>query len=87
MIEIEAYTSTLCIPGLRHNMRDLAGCRIGLDQARVLPQMVTAAYPDVCIPSPPPDLDSGEIVYRNFTVLAPDPHRFDGDKDGVGCER
>lgn len=46
------------------------------------------AYPDpgVCIPSPPPDLDCGEISYRRFTVLPPDPHRFDGDNDGIGCE-
>jgi micrococcal nuclease len=42
----------------------------------------------VCIPPPPPDLDCGDIPYRNFTVRhdVPDPHRFDGDKDGVGCE-
>ena len=33
-----------------------------------------AAYPDLCIPAPPPDLDCGEIAHRNFTVLAPDPH-------------
>ena len=44
------------------------------------------SYPTVCIPSPPPDLDCGEIPYRNFLVLPPDPHRFDGDKDGIGCE-
>lgn len=44
------------------------------------------SYPGVCIPSPPPDLDCGEIAYREFVVLPPDPHRFDGDKDGVGCE-
>jgi len=44
------------------------------------------AYPTVCIPSPPPDLDCGQISYRNFKVLAPDPHRFDGDNDGIGCE-
>ncbi len=44
------------------------------------------AYPTVCIPPPPPDLDCGEIPYRNFKVLAPDPHHFDGDKDGIGCE-
>jgi hypothetical protein len=43
------------------------------------------AYPTVCIPSPPPDLDCGEITYLNFMVLAPDPHQFDGDKDGIGC--
>jgi micrococcal nuclease len=45
------------------------------------------AYPDVCIPPYPPDLDCGEISYRNFRVLASDPHGFDGDGDGVGCER
>ena len=47
-----------------------------------------AAYPDVCIPSPPPDLDCGDIPHRNFRVFPPDPHRFDGrDNDGRGCER
>jgi hypothetical protein len=49
-----------------------------------------ASYPTVCIPPPPPDLDCGEIPYRNFRVrwdvADPDPHRFDGNRDGVGCE-
>ena len=44
------------------------------------------AYPSVCIPPPPPDLDCPDVGYRNFRVLAPDPHRFDGDHDGIGCE-
>lgn len=44
------------------------------------------SYPDVCIPPYPPDLDCGEISHRNFKVVPPDPHRFDGDKDGIGCE-
>lgn len=44
------------------------------------------SYPDVCIPPLPPDLDCGEIQYRNFKVLPPDQHRFDGDKDGKDCE-
>ena len=44
------------------------------------------AYPTVCIPPPPPDLDCGDIPFRNFKVLPPDPHRFDGDGDGIGCE-
>lgn len=44
------------------------------------------AYPTVCIPSPPPDLDCGEISHRRFTVRDPDPHGFDNDDDGVGCE-
>lgn len=44
------------------------------------------AYPDACIPPPPPDLDCGDVAYRRFRVLAPDPHGFDGDNDGIGCE-
>ena len=45
-----------------------------------------SAYPDICIQSPPPDLDCEDIAYRNFRVVFSDPHNFDGDKDGIGCE-
>jgi hypothetical protein len=49
-----------------------------------------ASYPTVCIPPPPPDLDCADIPYRGFRVrwdvADPDPHRFDGNRDGVGCE-
>lgn len=44
------------------------------------------SYPDFCIPRSPPDLDCKDIPQKRFTVLPPDPHRFDGDKDGIGCE-
>lgn len=44
------------------------------------------AYPDACIPPAPPDLDCGDVALRDFTVLAPDPHHFDGGGDGRGCE-
>jgi len=46
------------------------------------------SYPDpgVCIPSYPPDLDCRDIGHRGFTVLPPDPHGFDDDNDGLGCE-
>lgn len=44
------------------------------------------AYPSVCIPPAPPDLDCGDVPYTNFVVLPPDPHNFDGNHDGVGCE-
>ena len=44
------------------------------------------SYPSVCIPPGPPDLDCGQISHRRFAVRAPDPHRFDADDDGVGCE-
>ena len=44
------------------------------------------SYPNVCIPTYPPDLDCGEILFANFEVLQPDPHGFDRDNDGIGCE-
>ena len=44
------------------------------------------SYPDFCIPVDSPDLDCGDIEQKNFAVLQPDPQRFDGDKDGIGCE-
>jgi micrococcal nuclease len=55
-----------------------------------LPSNCAASYPDVCIPPPPPDLDCKNVAYKNirviYTVPNPDPHRFDGDHDGIGCE-
>ncbi len=44
------------------------------------------AYPDVCIPPYPPDLECGDIRYVHFKVLPQDPHGFDSDNDGIGCE-
>src|SRR5680860_1198180 len=44
------------------------------------------SYPDFCVAPPPPDLNCGDIADTNFTVLPPDPHDFDGNQDGVGCE-
>jgi hypothetical protein len=49
-----------------------------------------ASYPTVCIPPPPPDLDCADVPYRNFRVRwdvpNPDPHHFDGNRNGIGCE-
>ncbi len=44
------------------------------------------SYPTVCIAPPPPDKDCKDVPYKRFKVLQPDPHRFDTDKDGIGCE-
>jgi micrococcal nuclease len=55
-----------------------------------VPPVVTGnchpSYPDVCIPPAPPDLDCPQISHRRFTVVGEDPHGFDGDRDGIGCE-
>ena len=44
------------------------------------------SYPGVCIAPYPPDLDCAVVAYTNFKVTGSDPHGFDGDRDGVGCE-
>jgi hypothetical protein len=49
------------------------------------PSNCDPSYPDFCIPPPPPDLDCADIG-PSFTVIGSDPHNFDGDHDGVGCE-
>ena len=71
---------------------DIAGADTGgrilvpliLSPAR--PEGCEPAYPTICVPSPPPDLDCPEIPFQNFPVLPPDPHGFDADDDGLGCE-
>jgi hypothetical protein len=44
------------------------------------------SYPDICIASPPPTLNCADIQDKKFTVLQPDPHGFDRDGNGIGCE-
>lgn len=44
------------------------------------------SYLNVCIAPYPPDLDCADVSYSNFEVIGSDPHGFDGDGDGVGCE-
>ena len=44
------------------------------------------SYPDFCIPPAPPDLDCADVPRKRFRVVGSDPHRFDGDGDGMGCE-
>lgn len=49
-----------------------------------------ASYPDLCVPRYPPDLDCSWVYDRgesHITVRGADPHGFDGNDDGVGCER
>ena len=49
-------------------------------------QSCDPSYPDMCIAPYPPDLNCGDIMFANFRVLQPDPHGFDRDRDGIGCE-
>lgn len=52
-------------------------------------QQCDPSYPDVCIPplSVRGDLNCPDIPqFARFRVLAPDPHGFDKEGDGLGCE-
>ncbi len=55
-------------------------------EVRSQPGACDGSYPGVCVPSPPPDLDCADIAASGFRVAGGDPHRFDGDRDGRGCE-
>ena len=46
-------------------------------------------YAGGCVPPPPPDLDCADIRAMGIApvrVVGSDPHRLDGDHDGLGCE-
>ena len=60
---------------------------IGIPKPQAASSHCDRSYPTVCIPSAPPDLNCGDIPHRRFKVVGADPHRFDGDRDGIGCER
>ena len=68
---------------------DGIGCEVGSpDSSNTVDTAPSCdpSYPDVCIPPYPPDLDCGEIGYSNFRVVGSDPHGFDRDGNGIGCE-
>lgn len=50
-------------------------------------QACDPSYPDFCIPPLPAHLTCQDISAHNFTALQPDPHGFDRDHDGIGCEQ
>jgi endonuclease YncB( thermonuclease family) len=48
-----------------------------------------ANYAGACVPPYPPDLDCDDLRRLGLApvrVVGSDPHRFDGDGDGLGCE-
>lgn len=69
----------------RELKRGLWGLKLA-EQVGTLDARCDPSYPGICIRPPPPDLDCRDVPHRRFQVRAPDPHRFDADGDGVGCE-
>jgi hypothetical protein len=57
-----------------------------------VPGMVTEraacdpSYPTVCISQPPPRLTCGDLSVGAFKVFGEDPHGFDPDENGIGCD-
>lgn len=60
--------------------------KVVVNTPKIIQNQCDSSYPSICIAPYPPDLNCGDIPYTNFTVLQPDPHGFDRDKDGIGCE-
>ncbi len=86
VIVIALMVLALAIPVLAKTPRVQQTPRAQQTPPPAKPTNCSPSYPDVCIPPPPPDLNCPDIPHQNFRVLPPDPHRFDGDKDGIGCE-
>ncbi len=87
------YANFKVLPDDPHGLdadNDGIGCEVGSPSSPSPPPPTQPScdpsYPDVCIPPYPPDLDCGEIGYSNFRVVGDDPHGFDRDNDGIGCE-
>lgn len=64
---------------------------LGLAAAPAGQQRCHPSYPDYCIPHAPPDLNCRDITGRKpfrvrHDVANADPHGFDRDEDGRGCE-
>jgi hypothetical protein len=58
----------------------------GSEVGQIVQAQCDPSYPDICIPPPPPSLNCEDVGFLSFRVLSPDPHGFDGDNDGIGCE-
>jgi hypothetical protein len=84
----QCYPDKPCPPGYARADNDESGACLPLPPTTPPPRVnCHPSYPNNCIPPPPPDRNcGGSGIPNNVKVVPPDPHRLDGDKDGVGCE-
>jgi hypothetical protein len=83
----QCYPDKPCPPGYARADNDVSGACLPLNTPTPTPVAnCHPSYPDNCIRGPPPKLNCDSISFRNFKVVEPDPHGFDGDNDGIGCE-
>lgn len=80
-----ASPSTALDPG-----RQVDTGRCGSKPVPLVPQSgCDPNYAGACVPPYPPDVDCPELRTRGLApvrVVGSDPHRLDGDGDGLGCE-
>jgi hypothetical protein len=83
LISLLGLSSCLGSPGAGPTPSPPAGARtMPTTAVRMATASATVSRRD-CDPSYP---DCRDIPYRRFRVLRPDPHHFDSDRDGIGCE-
>jgi hypothetical protein len=85
--EGQCFPDKPCPPGYARADNDESGACLPINSPTPPPAAnCHPSYPDNCIRGPPPKLNCDSISFRNFKVVEPDPHGFDGDNDGIGCE-
>ena len=83
----QCFPDQPCPPGYARADNDESGACLPINSPTPPPTAnCHPSYPDTCIRGPPPPLNCDNISFRNFKVVEPDPHGFDGDNDGIGCE-
>ena len=82
----QCYPDKPCPPGFARVDNDESGACLPVPPTPTPPSGCDPSYPDKCIKSPPPKLNCADISFRNVKVNGSDPHGFDGDNDGIGCE-
>ena len=79
-------TSTKSSKSTSSNPSTATSSPISISSASKEKDNCDSSYPDFCIPPSPPDLNCPDISQKRFTVSGSDPHGFDRDNDGIGCE-
>ena len=85
----QCYPDKPCPPRYARADNDESGACLPLNTPTPTPTPggnCDPSYPDKCIKSPPPKLNCADISFRNVKVNGSDPHGFDWDNDGIGCE-
>jgi hypothetical protein len=82
----QCYPDKPCPPGYARADNDESGACHPVPPTPAPLSDCDPSYSDKCIKSPPPRLNCADISFRNFKVNGSDPHGFDRDNDGIGCE-